>query len=77
MPVYRIYIPGGEGHAPYERTFPCADDESAEAEALSFTDGRDAELWKAGRMIGRFRQIVPKKLRPSGAQRAINEVDAE
>jgi hypothetical protein len=64
LPVYRLCILGSASHASIESVFPCADDDSAEAEARKLAVDKDAELWKAGRMIARFRQTVPKKAPP-------------
>jgi hypothetical protein len=41
--------------------FPCADDGSADAEAVHMAEGREAELWKAGRLIVRLPPEGPKK----------------
>ena len=55
MKAYRIYVVGADGRLQLGEAFTARDDAAAAARAASVTPrGQRAELWEAGRLVGRL-----------------------
>ncbi len=56
MPEYRIYtLVGGNHIAGPPRTVTCDTDQEAIAQAKTYLDGSDIEVWQAARIVTRLR----------------------
>lgn len=58
MASYRIYHVGPAGRLQLGQTVSCANDaEAVERARLETADGRAAELWEGGRLVGHFSKL--------------------